>query len=70
MCLLTVSDLQLIQSRILIDCRRFKDYNLCHFKGSFNMSLADKEHLPVYLKFMRAYQQVYPDNPIVILGDE
>ena len=36
-CLISCEDLQLVEHRILIDVRRFKEYNSCHLKGSFNM---------------------------------
>jgi len=37
LCLISCEDLMLLENRILIDIRRFRDYTTCHFKGSFNM---------------------------------
>lgn len=32
--------------------------------------MSDKQHLTTYIKFIKAYHKVYPDNFIVLVGDE
>jgi hypothetical protein len=69
--LITTSDMQKVEKKLIIDSRPFKDYNVCHLKGSFHMSTyEDMNSLKVYCRFIRAYQLLYPDNFIIIVGEE
>ena len=68
--LITVEELAALENRIIIDIRSFKDYSLCHMKGSFNMHpQAEQSELKTYINFAKAYQKVYPNNFMVLLGD-
>lgn len=69
--LISCHDLQQTEKKFVIDTRQFNDYNVCHFKGSFHMNLGeDQSTIKTYCKFMQAYQQLYTDNFIVLVGDE
>jgi hypothetical protein len=69
--LLPVHDLQQHDKKLIIDTRPFTEYNTCHLKSSFHMSLLEEvSAITTYCKFIKAYQTAYPDNLIVLVGDQ
>lgn len=70
LCLISLEDLIKIEKKLLLDLREFKIYNVMHMKGSFHMVTPVNTDHQIYIKFLSSYQQRYPDNFIVLIGDQ
>ncbi len=73
--------LALKKNRILIDIRDFESFLSCHIKSSYHMEglriIESEEDDPevhkmseLYSDFLALYHENYPDNLIVLIGDQ
>ena len=62
----------------MVDIREFEDYAVCHLKSSYHMDAMvamevgeeGSRIMEVYCKFLACYHENYPDNLIILIGDQ